>query len=136
MRDLEPESAYPLSPMQQGMLFHSFLAPHSGGNIQQIIGTLYHELDYAVFKRAWQCVVQPQYDQRRFDASAIVVLEAMPLTPNGKVDRRKLPAPEVIRAELEGAFVAPKNPVEEALATIWREILGVEKIGRRTIFLS
>ncbi|MDB6017107.1 MAG: amino acid adenylation domain protein [Pedosphaera sp.] len=60
----------------------------------------------------------------------------MPLTPNGKVGRRKLPAPEVIRAELEGAFVAPKNPLEEALATIWREILGVEKIGTADNFFE
>src|SRR5438270_12698777 len=58
MRDLEPESAYPLSPMQQGMLFHSSLEPHSGVNIQQIIGTLHHELDYTVFKQAWQRVMQ------------------------------------------------------------------------------
>jgi len=61
--------------------------------------------------------------------SAFVVLEALPLTPNGKVDRRALPAPEVDRPELEEAFVAPRTPAEEALAGIWEEVLGLERVG-------
>ncbi|HEX2092308.1 MAG TPA: amino acid adenylation domain-containing protein, partial [Longimicrobiaceae bacterium] len=58
--------------------------------------------------------------------SAFVVLEALPLTPNGKLDRRVLPAPEV---GSEAAYVAPRTPVEEVLAGIWSELLGVERIG-------
>ncbi len=61
--------------------------------------------------------------------SAFVMLDALPLTPNGKVDRRRLPAPDVTRPELKEAFVAPRTPVEEALAAIWRALLGLEKIG-------
>jgi acyl carrier protein len=61
--------------------------------------------------------------------SAFVVLDALPLTPNGKVDRRALPAPGDDRPELAGAFVAPRTAVEEELAGIWREVLGVERIG-------
>jgi amino acid adenylation domain-containing protein len=61
--------------------------------------------------------------------SALVELEAMPLTPNGKVDRRALPTPEADRSALEQAFVAPRTPVEEALAGIWEEVLGLERIG-------
>jgi natural product biosynthesis luciferase-like monooxygenase protein len=68
--------------------------------------------------------------------SAFVVLEAMPLTPNGKVDRRKLPAPDAIHPELEAAFVAPATPVEEALAVIWCEVLGLEKIGSADSFFE
>ena len=49
--------------------------------------------------------------------------------PSGKVDRRALPAPEPDRPELAAAFVAPRTPVEERLAEIWREVLGVAQVG-------
>jgi acyl carrier protein len=61
--------------------------------------------------------------------SAVVVLPALPLTPNGKVDRRALPAPTGARPELGDEFVAPRSPVEEALADLWRRVLGVERVG-------
>jgi acyl carrier protein len=61
--------------------------------------------------------------------SAFVFLDAIPLNPNGKVNRRALPAPDGTRPELEEAFVMPRTPVEEAIAAIWRELLGVEKVG-------
>ncbi|MEO8433240.1 MAG: amino acid adenylation domain-containing protein, partial [Acidobacteriota bacterium] len=61
--------------------------------------------------------------------SRFLFLEALPLTSNGKVDRRALPEPEVSRPELEDAFVAPRTPVEEVLAGIWREVLRIERIG-------
>ena len=59
---------------------------------------------------------------------AVVVLERLPLNANGKVDRRALPAPE--RTMSEGAeYVAPRTVVEEVLAGIWAEVLGVERVG-------
>jgi SAM-dependent methyltransferase len=58
-----------------------------------------------------------------------VILSARPLTPNGKVDRRALPVPDVTRPEREAAFVAPRTPVEEAVVAIWGQILGVERVG-------
>ena len=61
--------------------------------------------------------------------SAFVTVEAMPLTPNGKVDRRALPEPGHDRPELGGRYVAPRTAVEEALASIWSEVLGVEEVG-------
>ena len=61
--------------------------------------------------------------------SAFVFLDAMPMTPNGKIDRRKLPAPDHLRPELEQTFVAPRNAMEEMLAETWRELLGVEQVG-------
>ncbi|NIR48174.1 amino acid adenylation domain-containing protein [candidate division KSB1 bacterium] len=61
--------------------------------------------------------------------STFVFLDAFPLTPNGKVDRKALPAPEGIRPELESAYVAPQNEVERAIAGIWQEVLGVKKVG-------
>jgi acyl carrier protein len=60
---------------------------------------------------------------------AFVMLEAMPLTPNGKVDRRALPAPEASRAEIADAFVAPRTPVEEMVAVVWSDVLGIGQIG-------
>jgi amino acid adenylation domain-containing protein len=61
--------------------------------------------------------------------SAFMMLQALPLTPNKKVDRQRLPAPERIRPELEKDFVAPRSPVEEVLARIWAQVLGVERVG-------
>ena len=60
---------------------------------------------------------------------AFVFLEALPLTPSGKVNRRALPAPDESRPELQAAFVAPRNLLEERLATIWREVLGIDEVG-------
>jgi acyl-coenzyme A synthetase/AMP-(fatty) acid ligase/acyl carrier protein len=61
--------------------------------------------------------------------SAFVFLDSFPLTPNGKVDRQALPAPDVARPELQEAFVAPRNQSEEMVAGIWSNVLGVERIG-------
>jgi arthrofactin-type cyclic lipopeptide synthetase C len=61
--------------------------------------------------------------------SVFVTLDALPLTPNGKVDRRALPAPEKTRPDLESAFAAPRNPIEETLAEIVAQILWIEKPG-------
>lgn len=60
---------------------------------------------------------------------AFVLLDEMPLTPNGKVDRRALPAPDRARPELEAAYVAPRSAVEEVTAGIWSEVLDVEQVG-------
>jgi acyl carrier protein len=62
-------------------------------------------------------------------ASAFVTLDSLPQTPNGKVDRKALPAPEGSRTYLETAFVAPRTQVEKVLAKIWGEVLGLEKVG-------
>ena len=61
--------------------------------------------------------------------SAFVLLDALPLTPNGKVDRKALPAPDQDRPELGNIYQAPRTPVEEALASIWSELLKVDKVG-------
>jgi acyl carrier protein len=61
--------------------------------------------------------------------SLFVTLDALPVGPNGKVDRRALPAPDEARPDLARAFVAPRNPVEEALAEIWAEFLKLDTVG-------
>jgi acyl carrier protein len=61
--------------------------------------------------------------------SAIVLLEALPLTPNGKVDRRALPAPGGLAPDLETVYLAPRNEAERVIATVWSQVLQVDKIG-------
>src|SRR6266508_2451242 len=61
--------------------------------------------------------------------SAFMALDEFPLTPNGKVDRRALPAPESPRRESDENYQAPRNPVEEILAGIWSEVLRLERLG-------
>ncbi|HKR12409.1 MAG TPA: amino acid adenylation domain-containing protein [Pyrinomonadaceae bacterium] len=68
--------------------------------------------------------------------SLFVVLEKLPLTPGGKVDRRALPAPEMAGNEAGPDYVAPRTAVEEVLAGIWREVLGVERVGLHDNFLD
>jgi len=60
---------------------------------------------------------------------AFMMLEKIPLTPNGKVDHRALPAPEYTRSALEEEYAAPETPVEQALAEIWADVLGVKQVG-------
>ncbi len=61
--------------------------------------------------------------------SAFIMLEALPLTPNGKVDRKALPAPEPAGFGLEAAYVAPRTPEEEIVASLWAGVLGIERVG-------
>jgi amino acid adenylation domain-containing protein len=61
--------------------------------------------------------------------SAFVFLEAMPITPNGKIDYRSLPAPDTSIVQLGSEFVLPSNATEELLAKIWTNILRVEQVG-------
>ncbi|MFS4097109.1 non-ribosomal peptide synthetase [Streptomyces sp. AF1A] len=61
--------------------------------------------------------------------AAVVVLDALPLTVNGKVDRKRLPVPEPVRAAARIAFTAPRTPTEERVAAVWRELLGLDAVG-------
>ncbi|HEX6290386.1 MAG TPA: amino acid adenylation domain-containing protein [Herpetosiphonaceae bacterium] len=68
--------------------------------------------------------------------SVFVFLDALPLSPNGKVDRKALPAPDSARPELEATFAAPHTQVEETLAAIWKQVLGLEQVGIHDNFLE
>ena len=61
--------------------------------------------------------------------SSFVVLDEWPLTPGGKIDLHALPAPDIARSQGQGALVAPRTPVEQTLASIWSELLGLARLG-------
>jgi amino acid adenylation domain-containing protein len=67
--------------------------------------------------------------------AALVVLEALPLTANGKLDRKALPAPQG-DAYGRGVYEAPEGEIERAVGRIWEELLGVERIGRHDNFFE
>ena len=68
--------------------------------------------------------------------AAFVFLDKFPLTNNGKVDRKALPAPEQDRPELGAVFVAPRTAVEETLASIWAKVLRLERVGVQDNFFE
>ncbi|MEL7406243.1 MAG: amino acid adenylation domain-containing protein [Cyanobacteria bacterium J06558_2] len=68
--------------------------------------------------------------------SSFIFLDTIPLTPNGKVDHRALPAPDTFNIHLESDFATPTNPTEELLVTIWSNVLGHEKIGIQDNFFE
>ena len=67
--------------------------------------------------------------------AAYVRLEAMPLTPNGKLDRKRLPTPDGNAYSMSG-YEEPQGEIETTLAAIWREVLEVEKVGRNDNFFE
>ncbi|AEQ96691.1 non-ribosomal peptide synthetase [Xanthomonas oryzae] len=66
---------------------------------------------------------------------AFVALEAWPLTANGKLDRRALPAPDAEQRHLQ-TYVPPATALEQQLAEIWQAVLGVERVGRHDNFFQ
>jgi amino acid adenylation domain-containing protein/non-ribosomal peptide synthase protein (TIGR01720 family) len=108
-------------------------------NVQQVVVVVHSEqsddkrlVAYIVSKREGVSVnALRQYLQERLPEymvpSLFMLLEEMPLTENGKVNRKALPAPRIIRTEVQ--FVAPRNLEEELLAQIWSEVLKVEQVG-------
>ncbi|MEM8932576.1 MAG: amino acid adenylation domain-containing protein, partial [Acidobacteriota bacterium] len=66
---------------------------------------------------------------------SIVVLDALPLTPNGKIDRRALPVPDA-SIDTAAERVAPRNPIEERLAALFAELLGVPEVGIHDDFFT
>ncbi|HVR11918.1 MAG TPA: condensation domain-containing protein, partial [Thermoanaerobaculia bacterium] len=75
--------------------------------------------------RGWLGERLPEY----MVPSAFVWLAALPLTPSGKVDRRALPAPAAARPALDRPYRAPRGAIEETVAAVWADVLGVEQVG-------
>ena len=81
--------------------------------------------------RAYLGSVLPEY----MVPAAYVVMDAFPLTPNGKLDRKALPAPEA-DAYASRAYEAPHGEIEETLAEVWQQLLRVERVGRQDNFFE
>ena len=107
------EAVYPLSPMQQGMLFHSLYAPESGVYFEQLSCTLRGDLDVAAFERAWQRVVErhpilrTSFVWKRLDKTLQVVHRRVEL-PLEKQDWRGL-SPDEQEAQLEAFLQAERR---------------------------
>ncbi|MCM3268071.1 non-ribosomal peptide synthetase [Paenibacillus elgii] len=99
----------------------TYLCAYFTADREQAVGTLRSELAREV----------PGYMVPSF----FVQLEEMPLTPNGKIDRQALPAPEGIVHTGE-EYAAPRTPVEAKLAELWQEVLGVPSVGIRDNFFE
>ncbi len=82
--------------------------------------------------RAWLAEQLPDY----MLPTAWMALPALPLTSNGKLDRSALPAPAGLRPDIGTAFVAPRDHREAAIAGIWAEVLGVERVGVNDDFFA
>jgi acyl carrier protein len=61
--------------------------------------------------------------------SIFVKMDTMPLTPNGKIDRKSLPHPKIERPELVQEFIQPQNELHEIISRLWSKILKIDKIG-------
>ena len=107
----------------QGSEFYKRLFPE--GRFEVFPGLSVSEI------RTYLSEVLPEY----MVPAAYVRLDVLPLTPNGKLDRKALPAPEG-DAYSRGVYQAPIGPIETALAEIWSEVLGVERVGRQDSFFE
>ena len=65
-----------------------------------------------------------------------VFLDSLPLTPNGKTDRKALPEPKALHPESQATYQAPQTNVEQTIATIWQDVLKLEKVGIHDNFLD
>jgi amino acid adenylation domain-containing protein len=71
-----------------------------------------------------------------FIPGAFVFLDALPVLPNGKIDRRALPAPQVERKHDGGVSEGSRNPLEEVIAEVWREVLRIDEVGVHDSFFE
>jgi hypothetical protein len=68
--------------------------------------------------------------------SNFITLDAFPLTPNRKIDRKALPAPGQVQIEPETTYVPPTNDLEQTIASLWQELLNVPKVGMNDNFFD
>jgi arthrofactin-type cyclic lipopeptide synthetase B len=88
------------------------------------------EVQEARLRNLLQKILPPYMVPQHF-----IELGQMPLTASGKVDRKALPKPDVLR-KAQGEYAAPQSKAEEEVAKIWQELLGTEKVGRRDNFFE
>jgi acyl carrier protein len=103
----------------------------ASGNRRIVAYAVGRELDTAEL-RAHLAARVPDY----MVPSAFVVLDALPLNPNGKIDRAALPDPDSVRAEPQAEDGTPATATEKVLASIWSELLEVSEVARTDSFFD
>jgi tyrocidine synthetase-3 len=95
---------------------------------------------YIVSNVTWNASTLTEYLSQRLPAymipSHFVQMERLPLTPSGKIDRKKLPEPEGLGMSTGIAYQAPTTEIEEKLVSVWEELLGREQIGIKDDFFK
>ncbi|MEM9004048.1 MAG: amino acid adenylation domain-containing protein [Cyanobacteria bacterium P01_F01_bin.86] len=113
------------SGKEQYLVAYVAVADDQFGSLSAQVKAIEHELRHFLKTKL------PEY----MVPSAFVVLDAFPLTPNGKVDRRALPEPDR-QSGLEAIYVAPETSIEQDIAAIWRELLQLESVGAHDNFFT
>jgi amino acid adenylation domain-containing protein len=115
-------------------VLQAVVALHGEGNSQQLIACIKQSGDTVDTGnlRSWLQQRLPDY----MVPSSFITLEEIPLTPNGKVDRKQLPKPKASTRETSTPIASPRNRLEEQLVQIWSEILGVDRVGVRDNFFD
>jgi len=103
-------------------------APGEKRLVAYVVPAQEHAQDEAAFTSACRTSLSQRLPEYMVP-SAFVMLEALPLTVNGKVDRKALPAPDPMQTQSDAAYVAPRTPVEQTMAQIWADVLGIGKVG-------
>jgi amino acid adenylation domain-containing protein len=99
-------------------------APGDQRIVAYVVPTEGHTVDVDMLRRLCKTKLAPY-----MVPSTFVTMDVFPTTPNRKLDRRALPAPDGARPDLARSYVAPETAVQETLASIWREVLGVDRVG-------
>ncbi|WP_454843557.1 non-ribosomal peptide synthase/polyketide synthase [Pseudomonas gorinensis] len=105
--------------MQHPGVREAVVLVHGG---KQLVAYLVPNGDAPIDLKAWLLDSLPEY----MVPTHLITLDQLPVTANGKLDRKALPLPEAVAQQ---AFAAPQEPVQKALAAIWRDVLGVEQVG-------
>jgi hypothetical protein len=102
---------------------------HENENMdKRLVAYLVTEPDASAGSGEWRAYLQSKLPDYMVP-QVFLELPELPLTPSGKIDRRALPMPESMRPDLIAGYVGPRTPVEETLARLWSEILGVTNVG-------
>ncbi len=114
-------------PQQQALLYQSIEYLLQTGECIQIEQPTVAEQLRSFLKQKLPDYMQP---------ARLVFLTALPQTPNGKVDRKKLPVPEIRHSQLTVGYAAPQTKIEQAIAAVWQQVLQVDKVGLHDNFFD
>ncbi|MEY4510769.1 MAG: hypothetical protein RLZZ450_2891, partial [Pseudomonadota bacterium] len=107
----------------------ALIAPHIGGALESYANTPAKGSDDGTLTQQLRVHLReflPEY----MVPSTFVLLASFPLTPNGKIDRKALPAPQRQQARSAGEYQSPSNDLEQIISEVWQGLLNVERVGR------